>query len=491
MACMRRSPPATPATPATPAARRAHRAGLAALALLAATGCSTAPTATPLAARAAPPAAFAGAAAAGPAAAGEPVAPFWQRFGDADLDRLMADALVANGSLQVAAARVRETRALARAADAERLPATALGTGATRSRARDADGNAQTRNRFNATAELAWEADLFGRIAAGQRAAAYDAAAAEADRQALQVAVAAEVARAYFELRSAQALRALAADSLALQREALALVDARAQAGRGTELDVQRARTLVGATEAALPAFEGAAERALIRLAVLTGRGPGAAALAPLASPRPLPGLPPTALAAIGSPESMLRRRPDIAAAEAQLAAASARLAEQRAALFPRITLGGALGLASGRVSELTDAASLAWQVGAQLVWTGLDFGRQRARIDAATAREEAALARWEDAVRGALGEAEAAFAGYTRAQQTTAALAAAAGAADRAAAITRARFDVGASDFTVVLDAERERVAATDSLAQSQAASALALVDVYRALSGGWPEPK
>ena len=424
-----------------------------------------------------------------PATASEPVAGFWRGFADPDLDELMAQAIVANADLRIAAANLQAARSLADVADAQAKPTLGATAGAARVRSRNNDASGDVSRTDNSVAlglDAAWELDLFGRIGNERRAAAANVGASEALLRAAQVSVAAEVARNYFELRGAQEQLRVTQSLLEGYRQGLKLVELRLEVGRGNAFDTERARALVQTTVAAVPALEAALARSRYRLAVLTGRPPTALD-ARLAAPKPLPGLPATALAAIGSPENLLRRRPDVAAAEQQLVAAAAQVGVARAALWPRITLGGTLGLNAARVGDLGDASSFVYNLGASLVWSLLDGGRSRAQIAAASARGEAAVVQYEKTVLLALEETESALATYTRNQQQTDALFGAAQAAGKASQIARARLDAGSIDFLAVLDTGREELATRDRLAQAQTASATALVAVYKALAGGW----
>jgi multidrug efflux system outer membrane protein len=425
----------------------------------------------------------------GSATEAEPVAEFWRAFNDAELDALMADALAQNRDLRVAAARVAEARALAEGTGGLGRPTLDLAGGASRARARDDSGNTRTNNNFDVGLAASWEIDLLGgngRVGAEQRSAAAQLGASEALRRAAQVSVAAEVARSYFELRGLQEQVRVTTLDLGTQRQALKLVDARLEAGRGTALDTERARVLVEGTAASLPLLEAQLARTLARLAVLTGAAP-AALDQRLALQKPLPGLPATPLAAIGSPQTLLQRRPDVAAAEQQLRAAEAQAGAARTRLFPTLTLRGGLGLNAGRLGDLGDSGSFVTNLGASLLWSLIDNGQRRAQVSAADARRDANLAQFDQTVLAALEEAESALATFTRLQQRTEPLFAAAKAADGAARIARARFEAGASDFLVLLDAERELLLARDRLAQGQTQAAVALVGVYRALAGGW----
>jgi outer membrane protein, multidrug efflux system len=423
------------------------------------------------------------------ASAAEPVERFWQAFNDADLNDLVASALKANTDLRIAAARLAEAKALAQGTDGLGRPNLNAVAGAGRSRTGNGSGSSLTGNQFSGGLESNWELDLFGRIGYEKQSAAANVLAVEALQRATQVSVAAEVARTYFELRGQQEQLRVASGSLNTQQSALKLVDARLQVGRGTALDTERAQALVQNTAAAVPALQGALARSRLRLAVLTGQTPQAAAQL-LTETKTLPGLPPTALSQIGSPDTLLRRRPDIAAAEQQLRAAQAQTGAAQKAVFPTLKLSGSLGLNAGRVGDLGQPSAFVFNLGASLFWALLDNGQRQSQVNAASARSDAALATFDKTVLLALEETESALATHSRAQQQTALLFNASQSAKRAAEIARARFGAGVSDFLAVLDAERESLAAQDRLAQAQTGAATSLVAVYRALAGGWTGP-
>lgn len=456
-----------------------------AAAALALVGCAAVPDKPTRAPALVAPAAFAHAGSV--AAAAEPVAAFWQRFADPTLDAVMALALAGNLDLRIAAARLAEARALQQGSNALGKPTLSADAAAGRSRS---GGSAS--NRFGLGIGAEWEIDLFGVVTGEQRAAAATVRASQADLRAAQVALAAEVAATYLQLRGLQAQRAVAARSLETQMAALRLVLARVEAGRGTALDSERGRNLVATTAAQLPALDAAVQASRIKLAVLCGQAPGAAsgaavALSALDRDQALPGLPVTALTAVGDPASLLRRRPDVAAAEARLLAADATGDAARGRFWPQLKLAGSLGLNAGRLGDLGRSQAFVFDLGAQLVWSFLDQGAKAAAVSAADARSEAAAAAFDKAVLVALQDTETALSGYTRAQRSSELLFEAEAAADKAARIARARFDVGASDFGAVLEAERELLAARDRLAQAQTTAATGLVQVYRALAGGW----
>jgi multidrug efflux system outer membrane protein len=420
------------------------------------------------------------------AQAAEPVGAFWQGFQDPLLDRLVRRALDANPDVRTAAASLREARAISRIADANLLPTADVVAGAARVRSQDDRGVPGTRSNYSVGLDLAWEIDLFGGLSDARRAAQAGVRASAEGVRAARVSVVAELVRNYFELRGLQLQLQVARASLDTQQQVLQLVEARLDAGRGTALDSERARALFQSTAANVPALEAAAIRARHHIAVLCGLTPTALD-AELTPEQPLPGLQAVALSGVGSPASLLRRRPDILAAEAQAAALAAQAGVARSALFPRVSLGGTLGQNAARFGDLGDGASYVYNLGAQLAWNLLDFGRIRAQISAADARNEAAMIAYEKTVLGALEETEGALATYTRNQRQAALLFDAARASALAATIARERFAVGSTDFLTVLDAERELLLARDRLAQSQTSAATSLVAVYKALGGDW----
>lgn len=459
--------------------------GAALCALLALAACSSAPPLRLYSPELAP--AFVNAPEA--AAATEPVAEFWRSFQDPQLDSLVQRALAANVDVRTAGARLNESRALSRFADAALFPSVDLGIGAARVRARDDAGVPATNRVYSAGLDVLWEADLFGRLGDSRRAALASLRAGEAGLRATQLSVSAEVARNYFELRGLQEQLRVATASLETQSSALKLVEAREEVGRGTALDSERARALLNSTASDVPALESALIRTRYRLAVLCGLQPTALD-EELGPARPLPGLAPVQLSAIGSPALLLRRRPDIQVAEAQAAAAAAQVGVARSALFPTLTLGGTLGQNALSLGDLGKGVNYAYNLGAQLTWNLLDFGRIRAQITAADARNEGAMALYEYAVLSALAETEGALADYTRRQRQAQLLFEATRASEQAAVIARERFQVGSTDFLVALDAERELLSARNRLALAQTDAATSLVAVYKALAGGWQAP-
>lgn len=418
----------------------------------------------------------------------EPVAAFWQLFGDPQLERLMSDALAANHDIRIADARLQEARGLRRDAEGDRFPTLTANGGYTFQQFSTAEfpGSRDTRNRdaFFARLEPFWEIDFFGRVRRSIEARVAELGAAEAGIYAAQVAVAGELARTYFELRGLQRAHGVARDNADNQRKTVELVRARQDAGRGTELDTLRAQAQLEATLATIPLLDERIQRASLRIGVLTGRPPTALANE-LAAPKSLPAIP--ALTSVGTPEQLLRRRPDIRIAERQLAAATARVGVATGDLFPRVIISGRIGLQARNLGDLGDNDSVSYSFGPSIQWAAFDLGRVQARIGTQEARTRAALAGYEQTVLRALEEVEGALFAYGRARQREDNLRRAAQASEGAIKLARLRFEGGLSDFLTVLDAERRLLQDQDQLAQGETNTATALVAVYRSLGGGW----
>ncbi|MGN6514201.1 MAG: TolC family protein, partial [Lysobacteraceae bacterium] len=270
------------------------------------------------------------------------------------------------------------------------------------------------------------------------------------------------------------------------QRETLRLVQARADAGGGSDVDTAPARAQLEATLSRVPALEAAAAVQMHRLAVLTGHTPDAL-VAELEAPSALPALPPPLDP--GTPGQLLRRRPDVAAAEERLHAATARIGVATADLFPRFTLGGLIGSQAVDTGALFGRDSETRVVALGIDWSFLDVGRVRARIAAGHADAEGELARYQQAVLRALEDTENALVRYGRTRSEDAHLESAARDSAEAARLARVRYDAGATGLFEVLDAERSQLQAQDAFADARTRSATSLVALYRALAGGWPQ--
>ena len=416
---------------------------------------------------------------------------FWHNFNDPQLSGLIDDALDANHDLRIALAHFDRANALLRGAKFDYLPTiTAQGEAAdTRASADQLPGVARGQRdgeSYSAAASASWELDVFGRVRRNVEASRAEAAASAGDLAALQVSIVGDVARAYLELRGLQERLRVARENADNQQETLRLVEARYNAGRGTEFDTSRARAQLESTQANVPALEAQVAVTMHRLAVLTGRTPEAL-IAQLQAPVPLPALPASVDA--GTPGDLLRRRPDVAAAEQRLHAATARIGVATADLFPRFTLGGLIGSQAIDSSALFERDSETRLVALGIDWSFLDIGRVRARIAAADADAEGELARYQQTVLRALEDAENALVRHDRARVEDAHRERAALDSAEAARLARVRYEGGAADLFEVLDAERTRLQAQDAFADARTRSATSVVALYKALAGGWPE--
>ena len=462
--------------------------------------CAGAPTYHAPSAEPALPAQFSAAGTPAAAAGGNPaardLAHFWHGFGDATLDELVQTALAANSDLKVAEARLREARSSFDLAKVDNLPSLGVNSDVTKQIEPSyllpgVSRSQRTYTGIDLSFVANWELDLFGRVSSARAAASALQQAGEATVQSAQISVVAEVARNYLLLRGTQERLEVTRHALENQQASLAIAQARYDAGRATDLDLQRALELVATTEAALPALTTVVDQTILRLATLSGISPPAL-LERLRTPAPLPGLPATDLAAlpIDTPTQWLARRPDLIAAERQLAASNADIGVSRAELYPHITLSGLIGLSSGTLDTLGRSDSQRYSIGPSLSWNALDFGRVRTRVAGSEARAQEALETWQGAVRLALEETEGAFSAFSNGNQRSGQLAQAAQHAEAAAGLARKRYEAGVTDFLAVLDAERDALSTRDQLTQARTDTATALVAVYRTLGGGWEAP-
>lgn len=416
---------------------------------------------------------------------------FWRGFDDALLTELIEEAFDANHDLRIALARHDRSLALLRQSRRDLAPSVTAQGGAAHQRASADQMPEATRSQrdfesYDAGVAALWELDFFGRVRRAVEAQQAEAEASAADVRAMQVVVVGELVDQYMRLRGLQEQLRVAEANADYQRESLDLVEARLEAGRGTEFDSVRARAQLESTLSRIPALRAEIAAITHRLAVLTGREP-AALVARLEAPAPLPALPDQV--ATGLPGELLRRRPDIAAAERRLHAATASIGVATADLYPRFTLSGLLGTQAASTGDLFGRDSETRLVALGVDWSFLDSGRVRARMAAADADAEANLARYEQTVLLALEEAETALARYAQSLREREHLAAAAEASTEAARQARVRFEVGVIDFLEVIDSERSRLEAEDGLARANVRASTALVGLYRALAGGWDE--
>ncbi|WP_322977754.1 TolC family protein [Pseudomonas sp. C11] len=412
-------------------------------------------------------------------------AAWWQQFDDPTLNQLVQRSLADNRELRVAFSRLRAARAIRDDVANDRLPTVT-------SRASGEFGKAQQpptteqrvrQERYDLGLDTAWELDLFGRIQRQLEASEARIEVAEADYYQIQVSLIAELVDAYGTLRGAQLREHIALENLKNQQESRAITEQLRDAGIGSELDVLRADARLAAVEASVPQLQAQQVRARNRIATLLGQRPEQ--LEVDLAPKPLPAI--AKALPIGNPAELLRRRPDVQAAERQLAAATAEVGVATADLFPRVSLSGFLGFTAGRGSQLGASAARAWAVAPTISWAAFDLGSVQARLRGAEAEADGALAQYEQQVLLALEESENAFSDYGKRQQRLIALVRQAEASRAAAQQAAIRYREGTVDFLVLLDAERERLAAEDAQASAEVELYSGIVAIYKALGGGW----
>lgn len=422
-------------------------------------------------------------------------ADWWQAFNDAYMTRLVEDAARSNLDLMEANANIEAARAAVNAARASRFPMGQLSGSVTRQKQSSGTFGADlpfeftAQTQYSTGADASWEADLFGRIASniGQAEAALggrEAVAADVAR-----AVTAQTATTYLTLRELDARIAVNTESLARQEQVLDLTRQLRDAGEIADMDVERQSNLVESTRAGIVALKSARAETLAGLARLTGKTvPDFLAAYPdLASPEsdrlaPVEGFEPIAISA---PVDLLRRRPDIRAAERQLAAANFAVGAEMADLYPRLTLSGQAAFTANEPGNLFSEEALGYSFGPRLSWGIFNLPLTRAQIDQAEAEARAAKAGFESAVIQALTETDAALESYNLAVEEAALRVRALGSAERALDLVELRYKEGADSLLSLIDAQRQTLSARDAEVQARHEALRRRVAVHRAFGG------
>lgn len=414
----------------------------------------------------------------------ESLANWWESLNDATLNTLISSAVNGNLDLRIAQSRLVQARAARGISASARQPSVAGSASAQRIGSSENSSTGSESGVFSTGFDASWELDLFGGIRRSVEAADADVQVSEESLRDTLVSVLAEVALNYVELRSAEARLLIAEENLASQNVTFDLISSQQKAGLVEELDMQRARSNVESTRAQLPSLATSVEQARNRISTLLGK-PAGSLDSMLANSQAVP-TPPVQVA-IGIPADMLRRRPDVRAAERQLAAETARIGVATAELYPKLSLTGSIGLESLSASQLFESASSTFGLGSIVNWRLFEGGKIRQQIAVQTAVQQQAAIAWESAILAATEEVENALTAYANEQLRHYSLQQAAQAAARAAELARSRYDAGLSTFLDVLDADRSRLTAEDSLALSNALITTNLIRLYKALGGGW----
>jgi NodT family efflux transporter outer membrane factor (OMF) lipoprotein len=412
------------------------------------------------------------------------LARWWARLDDPLLATLVERALTGNLDLRQAQGRILEARARRGFAQADRFPTLAARAGAERLRHSDELGGRAASELYSAGFDASWEIDLFGAKQRALEAAEALLQSAEEDLRDVHVSLAAESAINYVEVRAFQRRLAIAQESLVTQGETHQIASWRFEAGLATQLDVDQARTALEQTRSQLPVLRTGLEQAKNRLAILLGEQPGVLEDLLLQS-KAIP-TPPVDVA-VGLPADLLRRRPDIRRVERQLAAQTAQIGVATAALYPKLSLLGSIGLESLAASRLFLSSAGTTSAAGEAAWTLFDAGRVRQNIAVQNALQEQALARYEAAVLGALGDVENALVAYASELRRHRALVDATQAAASALFLATSQYTSGTIDFLPVLEAQRTLLTLQDQLAVSDGETTSDLIRLYKALGGGW----
>lgn len=412
---------------------------------------------------------------------------WWRQFGDATLNRLIADALQYNRDLQQTAARVDEAAAAAGAARASQLPqVNASLSGARAQTSRYSSGAGALGESYSGGLSASWELDLWGKEARKREAANADLTQSQRLLEAARQSLSAQVASTYFQLLSYDAQLAAVQATLQGREESLTLRKKRFNGGMTSELELKQAEAETAAARAAVPRLRQAVAQTEHALAVLTGTNPREL-VKPVTRGKTLEALTVPPQVPSGLPSDLLLRRPDLAAAEAQLVAANARIGVARAAYFPSIGLSAGLGSASFDLSKLFTGPAQTWNYAANLAAPIFNNGEISAGVDAANARQKQALAAYEKAVQSAFADTLDALSAVRTSQEAETAQGQQLAAMREALRLARLRYDAGYSSYLEVLDAERSVFQLEQSLSDARLARLNAVVSLYSALGGGW----
>ncbi len=416
---------------------------------------------------------------------------WWEIFGDTNLNALEARAVSANQELKAAMARVDQARAVARVTRSELLPHLDFNPSYTRQRyspnAAPSFGSL-TANSFSTPLDLSYEVDLWGRVRRGFESARNDAEASLASFYNVLLTLQSDVAENYFTLRSMDAEIATVTGTVRLRQEQVRLVRSRFEGGIGSELDVARAETELATTEAEAAALQQRRDRMENAIAILAGQNPSNFKLAPLSEAENLWN-PQTPAIPAGLPSDLLERRPDVAAAERQLASANARIGVAKGAFFPVLTLTGSGGYLSGDVEDLFHWNSRTWSIGPSVSLPIFAGGRNRANLARARSVYDESVALYRQQVLVAFGDVEDSLSAIRHLTDQAEAQSRAVTSAKRAASLAEDRYRSGIVAYIEVVDANRDELSAERANAQLAGERLIATVQLIKALGGGWNE--
>jgi multidrug efflux system outer membrane protein len=410
---------------------------------------------------------------------------WWELFEDEELRRLVQTALAANNDLKLAVNRVDQTRALLGITRADQFPRIDAGASATTNRSSEnvpLQGPGGETDLLSASVDLTFEIDLWGRLRRASEAARAELLASEEARHTVMITLVSDVATTYLQLRQLDLELETTRRNVASRRDSLKIARERFEAGLTSSLDLRQAEAALASTAAQIPDLARQIGQTENRLSILLGRNPGSL-------PRGRPLIAQTAPPAVpaGLPSALLERRPDIREAEAGLVAANARIGVAKAAFFPQIDLTGFFGVESEELSDLFDGPSRVWQFGPGVSVPIFTAGRNQANLELAEALQRERLIRYEQAIQQAFREVEDALIAHRKAREVLTEQHAAVQASRDALSIAESRYASGLTNYLNVLDAQRTLLSEEIAESRTLLAQHVAVVQLYRALGGGW----
>lgn len=417
---------------------------------------------------------------------------WWEKYNDPVLDAMVNEALTHNSDLASAVARLDEARAQLGIARADQYPGVTAGAGASRQRISEHSpeffpGFDPTFNDLNASVTASWELDFWGKYRRATEAARADLLASASNRDAVRLALIADVARGYFNLRSLDAQIAVTRQTITTRLASLELQRKRFEAGVVSELELHQVEADAYGAQALLPFLENQLAQQETALSVLLGRSPRdivgtvperGAAIEALSVPPAVPA---------GLPSDLLERRPDLREAEQRLVAANARIGQAKAAYFPSIPLTGSFGTESTTLADLFTAPARIWLISVSAAQTIFDAGRIGSQVEAAQARQRQALAQYQATIQNAFKDTRDALVAQRKARERLETEQLRVGSFQKALELARLRYDNGESSLLDVLDAERGLLGAQLDQVEAQRAQLAATADLFKALGGGW----
>jgi multidrug efflux system outer membrane protein len=416
--------------------------------------------------------------------------PWWQQLQDPVLDELIAIALRENRDVRIAAARIDEFSGRFAVARSALFPQVAASANAARQRAsRDQPINpipsnvSPIYNNYELLASAAWELDLWGKLRRGTEAARADVLAAEESKRAIVLALVASVVSGYISLRDLDRQLEIARETTKTRYDSLQVFQLRFKGGVVSQLELAQNQSEYASALASIPQIENQIAQTENAISVLLGRNPGAIPRGRTIDQLTLPAVP------SGLPSELLERRPDLREAEAELVAANARIGVAKAAYFPSISLTGALGTASTQLSNLFAGPAGVWSYGASLLAPIFTAGAIAGQVQAAEAQQQQALFSYQKAIQSAFSDVDNALVDHAKSRERLDAVAQQVEALATYARLARLRYENGYTSYIEVLDAERNLFSAQLQYADQQALVLNALVNLYKAMGGGWVE--